>query len=427
MAGTTLEQQYQQTLQNTIGQSQKKRNEYMRMQGQSSSSNVPTQWEQRGSEGFRGAGWQDSASQSSLDNVYNPSYIEGGQERFGTYSNNSAYYQPMLDMQKGMRDYDDAQAKYKQQLDQYNQQLAAYNQQQQQYKDQQASLQSTIDDLYSRITSSTADYQNRYGPGLESLKKYVPMGFVPGKNNGDWQWYSNDPINLRVSPNVDSEGTPYGDFEEPSLYEKGSGYWLHSNGSPRGVTYSPSIGIGESDFDHKATGFNKWMPALTMTTLGGMFGAAGGLIGGTGLAGSVGSGMGAALPSAIATGANTGDWGKALTQLGAGAISGGLTRGLSPYIKDGLGSLFGDTLSQQTLNGLTKAGTGAATGIVSKGISNALSKNKFGKDMGISAVGGALAGLGGLFTPQGGNVADYETLASTLGKIGTAAYKARRK
>ena len=81
MTGTTLEQQYQQTLQNTIGQSQKKRNEYMRMQGQSGSSNVPTQWEQRGSEGFRGAGWQDSTSQSSLDNSYpNPLIYKNTEE-----------------------------------------------------------------------------------------------------------------------------------------------------------------------------------------------------------------------------------------------------------------------------------------------------------------------------------------------------------
>ena len=473
MDNTTLQQQYQQTLENTIGMSQRKRNEYMRSQGAGQNSNVPSQWSSRGAEGFRGAGFQETPDQSSLSNIYNPSYVEGGQEKFGTYSSNSKYYQPMLDMQKGMRDYDVAKEQY--------------NQQQNQYKQKQQDQQNTIDDLYSMITASTADWQDRWSAGLASLQKYVPMGFIPGKNNGDWIWTSGMPWEQGILANnqaVDEQGRRTWDYgyvpemsdndkflaqyqddgwakifqnanrdpngykvvQDPNgskyaLFNDGKrvddwdnnfakytgGYWLNSNGSPRGVTYNPLGGFYESDFDHKASGFAKAFQTATMATLGAMFGGAGGaLAGGTGLGASVASGVGAALPNAVATGANTGDWGKALTGLASGALAGGMSNSLSPYIKGGLSEMFGDTLSGQTINSLTKAGTGAATGVASKGLSNILSNNKFGQNIGMSAMSGALAGLGGLFTPKGGKVADYENLANTLGKVGTAIYKNRK-
>lgn len=409
LPGMDLQSQYNQTLQNTIGQSQAERLRQTRQQ----QSIANTDWQQRGvGEGAkRMAGFQE-INPSAMPNMSDETrsfiqpllgnYQEGGKQVEGYYGSDNPYTQGGLesllskqgyarapsslgeqfksvglklpnafgqdyynaqheDYGNKIQQYNQQKADYDTRLAEYNRQVAEYSQQQQA---KQAEQQKIIDDLYSRITSSTADYQNRYGPGLESLKKYVPMGFIPGKNNGDWQWYSRDPIPQPIQ--VDEMGTPYGSFEEPSLYEKGSGYWLHSNGSPRGVTYSPSIGIGESDFDHKATGFNRLMPALTMTALGGMFGAAGGLIGGAGMGGTVGSSIGAAIPSTLQTGFSSGDWGKALETGGLAALGGGLA-----------GMYGGDLGSSLGLSG--KLGTSVGKGLISGAVNtagNALLGNK---------------------------------------------------
>ena len=58
-----LAQQYDQTLQETIGQSQRERNKALRQaqeQGTSQLSNVPgsSNWADRGASGFRGAGFK---------------------------------------------------------------------------------------------------------------------------------------------------------------------------------------------------------------------------------------------------------------------------------------------------------------------------------------------------------------------------------
>lgn len=209
--------------------------------------------------------------------------------------------------------------------------------------------------LYDRVTSSTADYQNRYAPGKASIDKYVDYGFRPGQSVGDWQW---TPYNQSIMGGFNNG--------EDSLYEKDSGFWLHKNGSPRGITYSPSLGFWESDFDHAPKGMGKIMPALTMTALGAMFGGAGALAGGGAgtVGGAVGQGIGAAIPSTIQTGTTTGDWGKALGTGGINALAGGLG-----------GAYGGDLAKTLGLSGQT--GTNIAKGLIS-GTVNTLGKSALG-------------------------------------------------
>lgn len=415
LPGMDLQSQYNQTLQNTIGQSQSERLRQTRQQ----QSLANTDWSQRGvGEGAkRMAGFQE-INPSAMPNMSDETrsfiqpllgnYQEGGKQVEGYYGSDNPYTQGGLESLLGKQGYARAPSSLGEQFKsvglklpnaygqdyynashedvgnkisayqneqaikraEYDRQLSQYNQQKTLYDQQQAAKQKQIDDLYSKVTASTAGWQSRYGPAKASIEKYTGYGFTPGKNNGDWQWYSHDPIRVGNQP-VDENGTPYDPDYEKNLYadhpyEKGSGYWLNSNGSPRGVNYSPSIGFGESDFDSAPTGFNKWMPAITMTALGAMFGGAGSMLGGGAgtVGGAVGQGIGAAIPSTIQTGASTGDWGKALSTGGVNALAGGLG-----------GAYGGDLAKTLGLSGTT--GTNIAKGLIS-GTVNTLGKSALG-------------------------------------------------
>jgi len=271
--------------------------------------------------------------------------------------------------------------------------------------------QALIDELYGDVTSSTADYQNRYAPARESIEKYVGYGFVPGQDRGDWQWMSYDPIQTPIQ--VDEQGTPYDPNPvSDSLYEKGAGRWLHKSGSPRGLTYSPSAGFWESDFDHKATGLGKIMPALTMAALGAMTGgAASAAMGaGSGALGGAATGVASAFPSALSTGLNTGDWGKAATSLGLGALGGGLST-FAPQLGSALG--LEGSLGKAVGQGLISGGVNAAgAGLQGASLSDAL---KRGLSSGISGAGAGY--LGNLATEAMGG----GDLAKVLSRIGVGA------
>lgn len=380
LPGMDLQSQYNQTLQNTIGQSQAERLRQTRQQ----QSIANTDWQQRGvGEGAkRMAGFQE-INPSAMPNMSSDTrsfiqpllgnYQEGGKQVEGYYGSDNPYTQGGLESLLGKQGYARAPSSLGEQFksvglklpnahgqDYYNashedvgNKISAYQQQnalRQQQQAQQSARQKQIDELYSLVTASTADWQNRYGPAKASIEKYTGYGFTPGQNNGDWQWSSYN------------RGDDFGN----KFDEEGSGYWLNSNGSPRGVTYSPLGGFGESDFDHAATGFNKWMPAITMTALGAMFGGAGALAGGGAgtVGGAVGQGIGAAIPSTIQTGASTGDWGKALGTGGVNALAGGLG-----------GAYGGDLAKTLGLSGTT--GTNIAKGLIS-GTVNTLGKSALG-------------------------------------------------
>lgn len=102
-----LAQQYDQTLQDTIGQSQRERNKALRQaqeQGTSQLSNVPgaSSWSDRGTSGFRGAGFQEVANSNvpqaqiqATKDTFGPStaggYVEGGKNLEGFYGEVNPY------------------------------------------------------------------------------------------------------------------------------------------------------------------------------------------------------------------------------------------------------------------------------------------------------------------------------------------------
>ena len=384
LPGMDLQSQYNQTLQNTIGQSQAERLRQTRQQ----QSIANTDWQQRGvGEGAkRMAGFQE-VNPSQMPNMSSDTrsfiqpllgnYQEGGRQVEGYYGKDNPYTQGGLENILTGQGYARAPSSLGEQFksvglklpnaygqDYYNashedvgNKISAYHnevaQKQQQVQNQQAARQAQIDDLYSKVTASTADWQTRYAPAKASIEKYSGYGFTPGKDNGEWKW------------NVQNRGDDFGN----KFDEEGAGYWLNTNGSNRGVNYTPSGGFYESDFDHAATGFNKFMPAITMTALGAMFGGAGALAGGGAgtVGGAVGQGIGAAIPSTIQTGTTTGDWGKAFGTGGINALAGGLG-----------GAYGGDLAKTLGLSGQT--GTNIAKGLIS-GTVNTLGKSALGGTM----------------------------------------------
>ena len=526
LPGMDLQSQYNQTLQNTIGQSQSERLRQTRQQ----QSLANTDWSQRGvGEGAkRMAGFQE-VNPSQMPNMSGDTrsfiqpllgnYQEGGKQVEGYYGKDNPYTQGGLETiltgqgyarapsslgeqfkSVGLKlpnaygqDYYNAshedvgnkisayhnevaqkQQQYEQQLSQYNQQKAlydqqkaAYNAQQQQVQAQQTTRQAQMDELYGLVTSSTAEWQNRYAPAKASIEKYTNYGFRPGENLGDWIWHQGSIAdNTSFGPNQqfdEKTGQRYWDYgyvpkmsdndrflaqysddgwvaihqnnnrdpngykvvenangTKTAFYNSGKtvedwdknagkhtgGYWLNKDEKiVRGLTYNPMYGFGESDFDSAPSGFNKWMPGITLGVLGGMFGGAGAALGGaagsTGAA--VGQAIGGAIPSTIATGAQTGDWGKAL---GTGAVS-ALGGGLAGMYGGDLSKLM--NMSPSAAQGLIKAGVGlAGNGLMGKEVN--------WKDALANATSGSLA-------PIMGNFAG-EAVGGDLGKVvGGAATK----
>lgn len=359
-------------------------------------------------------------------------------------------------------------------------QQAAYNQQQQQGgQGQQGAAvnpnQALIDELYSGVTSSTADWQSRYAPAKESIEKYVGYGFVPGQDRGDWYWNAGDPgignTMMGVRPEID-EATglrtwnngyvpemsandkflagyqddgwgsiiqnqnrdPNGykiveqaDGTKTAIYNSGKtvkdwdknsgkhtgGFWLNKDkNNPMGITFNPLLGYGYSAFDSPKKGLGKIMPALTMAALGAITGGAASAAMGAGSGALGGAATGVA--SAFPSALSTG---LNTGDWGKAATSlglGALGGGLSTFAPQ-LGSALGleGSLGKAVGQGLISGGVNAAgAGLQGASLSDAL---KRGLSSGISGAGAGY--LGNLATEAmgGGN------LAKVLSRIGVGA------
>jgi len=467
LPGMDLQSQYNQTLQNTIGQSQSERLRQTRQQ----QSLANTDWSQRGvGEGAkRMAGFQE-VNPSQMPNMSGDTrsfiqpllgnYQEGGKQVEGYYGKDNPYTQGGLETILTGQGYARAPSSLGEQFksvglklpnaygqDYYNAshedvgnkisayqneqaiKRADYDRQQSQAQAQQAANQALIDELYSGVTSSTADWQSRYAPAKESIEKYTGYGFRPGENNGDWYWNAGDPgignTMMGIRPEID-EATglrtwnngyvpemsandkflagyqddgwgsiiqnqnrdPNGykvveqaDGTKTAIYNSGKivkdwdknsgkhtgGFWLNKDkNNPMGVTFNPLLGYGYSAFDSPKSGLGKIMPALTMTALGAMFGGAGALVGGG--AGTVGGAIGQGIGAAIPSTVQTG----ASTGDWGKALSTGGVNALA----GGLGGAYGGDLAKTLgLSGTT--GTNIAKGLIS-GTVNTLGKSALG-------------------------------------------------
>jgi hypothetical protein len=397
LPGMDLQSQYAQTLQDTIGKSQSERLRDMRR----NQTTANTDWSQRqvGEGAKRFSGFQEvnpsempnlSGDVQSFIKPFTGQYDEGGRTVHGYYGDVNPYTIPNLqDVVTGMNVYNNASG------------------------DTAAQQSKQINDLYSKVTSSTSDWQSRYGPAKQSIEQYTKYGFTPGKDNGSWRWQSHNP--LLIQGQRDELGNLYDpNYEQTAYtdhpYEKDSGYWLNDNGQFEGVNYSPSAGFWKSDFDHAPKGMGKIMPAITMAALAAMTGGAGaammapeGAAAGAALTGGqiAGQAIGSAIPGTLRTGFTTGDWGNALGQ------------GVLSAAGSGLAGLYGPDLAK--LSGMNPT---LAKGIISSGV-NVAGKLAQGKDPDwIGTIGNLGAGyLGNMVGSNYGQIAGGLTKGSLSGLV----------
>ena len=426
-----LAQQYDQTLQNTIGQSQRERNRALRQaqeQGTSQLSNVPgsSTWSDRGTSGFRGAGFQevfnpqvDTKTRAFLGNFLGD-YIEGGKNQAGYYGTDNPYTEQGAYSlaKKGGYDYapETLQSQFKavgQSLPSiYGKSLVNQNIRdvglkigdwQIQQKAEQAAKKSQLFgniDWNSFRGGNSPNYQKQK---LDDWSTFVQAGFIPGQPAPkDWKFVSG------------TTGPARGALRDPN-----AGYWQKGDTT---VGYSPKKGYSTS-LDTTKNWKDDLASIMTVASviggvvlpgLGTSFGAlAGDTLGSAGIPTSglsttslgVSPGMATVLDPVLSRAATGGL--NSLMGGGSfwkGALSGGLGAGAGGALNN-ITSGLGNTFSQMGL----PAGVGTALGNFATGAGSNLASNLFNKNTGQGMLQSALSSgvgrsLGGLYnTTQGIN------------------------
>ena len=380
---------------------------------------------------------------SGLNDLYKQQGFRLPELNGTTYANAAqrAYEQPLRDYQKQQQDFARQQQDYQQQLDAYNAKKASFNNVDSNYYDKgfiPGSNNTLSDGSFYRWQAGAPQYTS-FLSGNSIIDHTKDQDYLDQLSEYNMGLRTEAPVarSLTQDEQIANDFTNY--FKD--TYPEGSGRWFYNKGGKEydntALEYSPTFGYKEQTYDSAPKGFAKFMPTLTMAALGAMTGGAaasmmapaaavGGTAGGLGLGGSMVAGAASAIPSAMRTGLNTGDWGKALGGVGMGAVSGGLGNAISPTIQSGLSSIFGDAVSPATTQALARAGSGALTSATTKGLSNLLQNNRFGQGMGEAAVGGSLAGLGTLLAGSNASVGERQqmgSLVSNAGKLANTLYK----
>lgn len=468
-----LAQQYDQTLQETIGRSQRERNRAMRQaqeQGTSQLSNVPgSSWSDRGVEGYRGAGFQevsapsvDADTKSFLGNFMGD-YTEGGKNQAGYYGTDNPYTQEGAYSlaQKGGFEYtpktlqDQFQSVGQSLPSIYGKSLA--NQSLRDMGAQIGTQQKRTSDLFGNINWNqlySGDSESTLTPDetwknkkLAEWEKYANAGFLPGQEKSGWDY--NYLKKSLLSP------TAHGDMWKSGntiiRYNPEEGYTKQVNRQRTG----PLAGIfkildpfldkidplhnpiqkattGESTTEGQSPYFQKIAPMIIDAFLPGVGsivsginagatgdgkGVLGAVAGGTlgaGLNGVDITGMGN-LANAAATGAIKGGVSSAIS--GDNILKGALSGGLGGGVTSGLGSMFN--------NSNFSSPAGRAVGDFISGAGGNLASNLFNKNSQQGVLESALASglgrsLGGLYNNTQ-NIKDPKERTSNLGTANTLA------
>jgi len=418
-----LQTQYDKTLQNTIGQSQRQRNEAIRQ-----SQGGVTDWEQRGASGFRGAGFNevnpstmpamDETTRGFLAPVLG-TYQEGGQNKEGFYGDTNPYSLEGALKYAGKAGYTGADSTLQQQAKETGQALPSlfghtlandaartWGKDYGNWKTQQAEAQRQYEEQQRQYEAQLAQQQQSSG------------GFTPGQDNGDWKWQAGVPTWAKMLGggwqdelirgfDVNNTGVTGGSPEEQwgkdadaafgLMYPEGSGSWQYmQNGKAIDVPvmeYTPKGGVQMQKQDKLAGNPGSWMPQLTQAVMSMINPAAG------------------AMMSTAKTGLNTGDWKQAI---GQGALSYAGSK-LGDIYGGDLGSKIGFTgdLAKNIGSGLIGAGTNIA--------GNAMLGN--GVNWG-SALGAAAGNIGGNYL---GGLANSAVGGGMLGDIASGAVKGLTK
>jgi len=445
--GMDLQAQYEQTLQNTIGKSQRDRLQEVRKQ----QTLANTDWSQRGvGQGAqRMAGFQE-VNPSSMPNMSDETrsfikpllgtYQEGGRDVEGFYGKENPYTQGGLESILTGQGYARAPASLEEQFkyaglklpnaygqNYYNAQheavgneISKYQQQEQLYKQQQEQLQRQAQQ--------------------QPVNSYQAQGFIPGQDNGDWKWNPATDYLAQAKAfggGFDPEGMPIKRNEQELADEQwlkeitrpeGSGTWFNDKYYGKGLDYNPgsdNLRYNMQTYDAPATGFNKYMPALTMAALSMMNPAAGaiastaqsglnggdwkqaigkGLISYAGgeLAGAYGGDLASSMggTSDLAKGIASGAIRTGVNTIGNAALGNGFDwkGGLANLVAGAAGGALGGFAGDAVGGGLGKVVGGAARSLTSSALSNYLKGDKPGINTAIDTFAGAAGGLGNLFS-----------------------------
>ena len=236
--GMDLQTQYDKTLQNTIGQSQRQRNEALR-QSQSGT----TDWEQRGASGFRGAGYNEvnPSTMPAMDETTRGylapilgTYKEGGQNREGYYGDLNPYTVEGALKYASNAGFTGADSTLQQQAKETGQTLPSifghslaneaartwgkdygnWKQQQaetqRQYEAQQAEANRIPNQINAMRSSIVPDLI--YSGKGDQIDYYTQRGFMPGQDNGDWKWRGGVPSFLAAAEPACPNGVPNSSF-----------------------------------------------------------------------------------------------------------------------------------------------------------------------------------------------------------------------
>jgi len=445
-----LAQQYDQTLQETIGRSQRDRNRVLRQQqeqGTSQLSNVPssTDWSNRGVEGFRGAGFQevstpsvDADTKSFLGNFMGD-YTEGGKTQSGYYGTDNPYTQEGAYSlaQKGGFDY--APQTLQDQFKSVGQSLPSiYG---------QGLANQSLRDAGTEIGEYTTKYPYHN-------TKYHRAGFIPGQQVQGWK-YNPGVSNSVMGGNFD----PFWQQGPTRItYNPETGYSKHTKSSggtgllggvfkfldPILDTLDPlhnpiqKATTGESTTEGQMPYFQKIAPMILDAFLPGVGSIVGGVdsatrLDGKGLLGNIAgygitqgltgtdlTGLGTTA-NAAATGAIKGGVSSAIS--GENILKGALSGGLGGGVTSGLGSMFN--------NSNFSSPAGKAVGDFISGAGGNLASNLFNKNSQQGVLESALASglgrsLGGLYNNTQ-DIKDPKERTSNLGTANTLAKLMQRR
>jgi len=428
-----LAQQYDQTLQNTIGQSQRERNRALRQaqeQGTSQLSNVPgsSTWSDRGTSGFRGAGFQeisnpqiDTKTRAFLGNTLGD-YTEGGKNQAGYYGTDNPYTQTGAYNLAKKGGYDYAPKTLQAQFQtvgaslpsMYGKSLA--NQSIREFGDTYLKGRENVPTRYNE--DGTAQVPTRDPKSFfANINKYTNLGFKPGQSRQGWEYNHSDFSPVTPSPYGDSwtrgntivRYNPERGFSQQEIKQKTGllgGIFKHLD--PFLDKIDPLHNIvqkattGESTTEGQSPYFQKIAPMIVDLFLPGVGSAISGLDSastgnGKGVLGSVaGMGLSAGLngvdltgmgttANAAATGAIKGGVSSAIS--GNNILRGALAGGVGSGVTSGLGSMFNNS-------SFSSPGAKAVGNFIS-GAGGSLASNLFKKNTGQGMLQSALiSGLG---------------------------------
>jgi len=413
LPGMDLQSQYNQTLQNTIGQSQAERLRQTRQQ----QSIANTDWQQRGvGEGAkRMAGFQEvnpSAMPHMSDETRSfiqpllGNYQEGGKQVEGYYGSDNPYTQGGLESLLSKQGYARAPSSLGEQFksvglklpnaygqDYYNashedvgNKISAYQTAQGQQAKQQSDVQNQVNTFISGLSNLANIQADRMKTSqsipLETLHKYANAGFIPNISYVPSGWTRTQGTiskrDARLNHDIPN-GTLWRNGDNVIVYDPSWGYYIHNENAYK---------------DNSASQFKNFLSAIVMN------------IGTAGLGSSLFNTASMGVPSAVAPFADAtlskALFGGASSALQGGSFLSGLGGGATSSLLGTLGNTFGSSLGSSLAPTFGKSAGDILGGAVGGFSGNALKNILQGKSLDIgtalSTLQGATGGLGKLFS-----------------------------